>query len=64
MSRSKKTVVINVQNVPVTILNTDHQEYISLTDMAKARTDGSKRMRMTGSNWSGMPSVFLARIII
>lgn len=42
MIRSKKTAIITVQNVPVTILNLDQQEYISLTDMAKARTDSSR----------------------
>lgn len=50
MSRSKKTVVINVQNVPVAILNTDHQEYISLTDMAKARTDSTRAADVI-KNW-------------
>ena len=41
MSHSKKTAIITVQNIPVTILNLDQREYISLTDMAKARTDSS-----------------------
>ena len=35
----KKTALITVQNVPVTILHIDQKDYISLTDMAKARTD-------------------------
>lgn len=50
MSHSKKTAVINVQNVPVTILNMDHREYISLTDMAKARTDSTRAADMI-KNW-------------
>lgn len=39
MSRSKKTSIITVQKIPVTILNIDQSDYISLTNMAKARTD-------------------------
>lgn len=50
MSHSKKTAVINVQNVPVTILNMDHREYISLTDMAKARTDSTRAADVI-KNW-------------
>ena len=37
-----KTAIITVQNIPMTILNLDQREYISLTDMAKARTDSSR----------------------
>ena len=37
-----KTAIITVQNIPATILNLDQREYISLTDMAKARTDSSR----------------------
>ncbi|WP_204789997.1 KilA-N domain-containing protein, partial [Oscillibacter sp. CU971] len=50
MIRSKKTAIITVQNVPVTILNLDQQEYISLTDMAKARTDSSRAADVI-KNW-------------
>ena len=39
MSQSKKTASIIVQDVPVTIMKIDQRDYISLTDMAKARTD-------------------------
>ena len=38
---AKKTPLITVQNVSVTIMNIDQNDYISLTDMAKARTDNS-----------------------
>ena len=50
MSRSKKTAIITVQNIPVTILNLDQREYISLTDMAKARTDSSRAADVI-KNW-------------
>ena len=39
MSQKKKTSLITVQNTPVTIINVDQGDFISLTDMAKARTD-------------------------
>ena len=38
MEAMKKTTSITVQDVPVTIMNVDQRDYISLTDMAKART--------------------------
>ena len=50
MSRSKKTSIITVQNVPVTVLNMDQREYISLTDMAKARTDSARAADVI-KNW-------------
>ena len=50
MSRFKKTAIITVQNIPVTILNLDQREYISLTDMAKARTDSSRAADVI-KNW-------------
>lgn len=50
MSHSKKTAVLNVQNIPVTILNMDHREYISLTDMAKVRTDSTRAADVI-KNW-------------
>ena len=36
---NKKTSLITVQNISVTIMSFDQRDYISLTDMAKARTD-------------------------
>ena len=50
MSCSPKTAIITVQNIPVTILNLDQREYISLTDMAKARTDSSRAADVI-KNW-------------
>ncbi len=50
MSRSKKTSIITVQNVPVTVLNMDQRDYISLTDMAKARTDSARAADVI-KNW-------------
>ena len=38
----KKTTLITVQNVPVTVMHVDQRDYISLTDMAKARTDAAR----------------------
>ena len=32
-----KTAIITVQNIPMTILNLDQREYISLTDMEIGR---------------------------
>jgi hypothetical protein len=45
-----KTAIITVQNIPMTILNLDQREYISLTDMAKARTDSSRAADVI-KNW-------------
>ena len=42
MEATKKTTSITVQDVPVTIMNVDQRDYISLTDMAKARTDAGR----------------------
>lgn len=50
MSNTKKTSLITVQNVPVTILNFDQRDYISLTDMAKARTDSTRAADVI-KNW-------------
>lgn len=36
MEATKKTTSITVQDVPVTIMNVDQRDYISLTDMARA----------------------------
>lgn len=42
MSREKKTSLITVQQIPVTVMSIDQRDYISLTDMAKARTDAAR----------------------
>lgn len=47
---AKKTSLITVQNVSVTIMNIDQNDYISLTDMAKARTDNSRAADVI-KNW-------------
>ena len=39
---SRKTSSILVQVVPVTVMSIDQRDYISLTDMAKARTDAGR----------------------
>ena len=39
---SRKTSSILVQDVPVTVMSIDQRDYISLTDMAKARTDAGR----------------------
>ena len=41
---------ISVQNTPVTILNIDDQDYISLTDMATAK-EGDSRAADVIKNW-------------
>ena len=50
MSGIKKTALITVQNIPVTIMNIDRNDYISLTDMAKARTDAVRAADVI-KNW-------------
>lgn len=50
MNSTKKTSLIMVQDVPVTILNIDQKDYISLTDMAKARTDATRAADVI-KNW-------------
>ena len=47
---SKKTSLINVQDVPVTVISMDQNDYISLTDMAKARTDATRAADVI-KNW-------------
>ena len=47
---SKKTSLITVQDVPVTVISLDQNDYISLTDMAKARTDASRAADII-KNW-------------
>ena len=50
MEAMKKTTSITVQDVPVTIMNVDQRDYISLTDMAKARTDAGRTADVI-KNW-------------
>lgn len=50
MHSTKKTSLITVQDTPVTILRIDQNDYISLTDMAKARTDASRAADVI-KNW-------------
>ena len=45
MEAMKKTTSITVQDVPVTIMNVDQRDYISLTDMAR-RMQGGQRMSL------------------
>ena len=50
MEATKKTTSITVQDVPVTIMNVDQRDYISLTDMARSvtlmRLPAAPRMRI------------------
>ena len=50
MEAMKKTTSITIQDVPVTIMNVDQRDYISLTDMAKARTDAGRAADVI-KNW-------------
>lgn len=47
---SRKTSSILVQDVPVTVMSIDQRDYISLTDMAKARTDAGRAADVI-KNW-------------
>ena len=47
---SRKTSSILVQNVPVTVMSIDQRDYISLTDMAIARTDAGRAADVI-KNW-------------
>ena len=47
---SRKTSSILVQDVPVTVMSIDQRDYISLTDMAKARTDAGRAADVV-KNW-------------
>ena len=47
---SRKTSSILVQDVPVTVMSSDQRDYISLTDMAKARTDAGRAADVI-KNW-------------
>lgn len=50
MSQKNKTSLITVQDIPVTIMNIDQRDYISLTDMAKAKTDSARAADVI-KNW-------------
>ncbi len=50
MSKPKKTSLITVQETPVTVMSIDQRDYISLTDMAKARTDAGRAADVI-KNW-------------
>lgn len=50
MSGEKKTSLITVQQIPVTVMSIDQRDYISLTDMAKARTDAARAADVI-KNW-------------
>lgn len=50
MEATKKTTSITVQDVPVTIMNVDQRDYISLTDMTRARTDAGRAADVI-KNW-------------
>ena len=50
MNKSKKTALINVQNVDVAIMTINQNDYICLTDMAKARTDANRAADVI-KNW-------------
>ena len=47
---SRKTSSLLVQDVPVTVMSIDQRDYISLTDMAKARTDAGRAADVI-KNW-------------
>ena len=47
---NKKTSLITVQDIPVTIMSVEQNDYISLTDMAKARTDATRAADVI-KNW-------------
>ena len=47
---SRHTTTITVQDVPVTVMRVDQSDYISLTDMAKARTDSTRAADVI-KNW-------------
>ena len=39
MENKKRMPHITVQNVPITVVSIEQKDYISLTDIAKARTE-------------------------
>ena len=46
----KKASLITVQNTLITVMRIDRDDYISLTDMAKARTDSARAADVI-KNW-------------
>ena len=50
MVKSKKTSLISVQGTPVTIIDLNQNDYISLNDMAKARTYSARAADVI-KNW-------------
>ena len=50
MSPKGKTSMISVQGVSVAIMSANQNDYISLTDMAKARTDSARAADVI-KNW-------------
>jgi len=46
----KKTSLITVQDTPITVMRIDREDFICLTDMAKARTDASRAADVI-KNW-------------
>ena len=47
---NRKTSVISVQDTDITIITVDQKDYISLTDMAKARSDATRAADVI-KNW-------------
>ena len=50
MSNHSKTSLMTVQDYPVAVMRIDQNDYISLTDMAKARTDATRAADVI-KNW-------------
>ena len=50
MSGTKRASQIMVQETPITVITIDRRDYISLTDMAKARTDAGRAADVI-KNW-------------
>ena len=50
MKQNKKTSMMMVQDVPVAVVHREEKDYISLTDMAKARTDSARAADVI-KNW-------------
>jgi hypothetical protein len=46
----KKSASMTVQNIPVSILRLDKEDFICITDMAKARTDAARAADVI-KNW-------------
>ena len=50
MKQNKKTSMMMVQDIPVAVVHREEKDYISLTDMAKARTDSARAADVI-KNW-------------